>query len=195
MSDTDHEGKKQGKLTNWLKRQFEDINQFPDTCGELVLQETFGIKSIFLYQRGFVLVRGFTQDRNRNLVPEKLIAISSDSTLAKKTGIGRGLAALASGGTNFLLSNSYRGELILTIVTDSQVHSISHNVDSDGEIRSVQRLVTTGNALIESNSNNSATEAPAESSLSDELERLNKLFQEGVISEDEFAKAKAKLLS
>jgi hypothetical protein len=195
MTNEPTDDRQKGKLKNWLKSQFEDINQFPDTCGDLILQESFGIKSIYLYQKGYVLVRGFTQERNRNLVPEKLIEISFESTLSKKTGIGRGIAAIATAGTNFLLTNSYRGELIVTIVTDNTVHSMSHNVDSDGEIKAVQRLVTTGKALIEKNKDASSSSKSPVGEISVELEKLHKLFQDGVLNEEEFAKAKAKLLS
>lgn len=189
--------KPRNKLVNWLKSQVEDINQFPDTCGEIIDQAHFGTKHILLYEKGYVLVRGLLSDRDRTLKPERIIGIASDSSLlSKKTGIGRGLAAVATGGVNMMLFNSFRGEMSITIVTENNSHSISWQVDSEAEVRDLNRLVTTANVLIEKNrSDASANETGgSDASLSAEIEKLHELLKSGALSEKEFQKAKQRIL-
>jgi len=80
--------------------------------------------------------------------PEKLISISVEYNSQKKSPIGRGAAALATGGANLLLARNRKGDLFLTICTDVQVHVFHEPAPSPGQIKSCLELEATVNRVL-----------------------------------------------
>lgn len=120
---------------------------FDERYGEIVLTARFGVvKKVSLHSKGFVSGLGSQ--------PERLLAISGDADITKKSGAGRALGALASRGNNLFMSNM-RGDVYITIVTDVKTHTIHikmqnqvHGANPVGEMR---KLVTAGELLIKQN--------------------------------------------
>ena len=81
-------------------------------------------------------------------VPEKLISIELDtSNVTKKTGIGRGIAAVITVGAS-LNAPSNRGDIYLTIVTEKEIYSLHQTFPEEREIRELKKFVATAKALI-----------------------------------------------
>ena len=81
-------------------------------------------------------------------VPEKLISIELDtSNVTKKTGIGRGIAAVITVGAS-LNAPSNRGDIYLTIVTEKEIYSLHQTFPEEREIRELKKFVATAHALI-----------------------------------------------
>lgn len=171
-----------------------------DKYGRVVVTATFGFnKKISLYSNCYVSGDGFP-------LPQKLIAISGDANVTKKSGLGRGIGAVVTAPlTGMLVSNldgsNMRGDVYLTIVTDVKTHTIhidmKNQMKSANPVGEMQKLVTTGEALIKQSQVAPQGETMNQQSgpdLASQLSSLNDLFQAGALSEDEFNSAKAKIL-
>ena len=170
-----------------------------DTYGEIVVTANFGMfKKVSLHSKGYVSGLGSQ--------PEKLIAISGDANVTKKSGLGRGIGAVVTAPlTGMAFSNldgsNMRGDVYLTIVTDVKTHTIhidmKNQMKSANPVGEMQKLVTTGEALIKQNQTAPQVATSTQQSapdLASQLSSLNDLFQSGVLSEEEFNSAKAKIL-
>ena len=81
-------------------------------------------------------------------LPEKLIAIDLDtSNVTKKTGIGRGIAAIATVGVS-LNAPSNRGDIYLTIVTKTETYSLHQTFPEEREIKVLKGFIATAKTLI-----------------------------------------------
>ena len=181
-------------------------------AGRQVLSEMFGSRQVALFANGFVTVSlGFGRPKY-----QKLIAIKADRAIQDKSAGGRALAAMATAGVSTLYSNE-NFKSFLTIVTEGQTFSLQ-----DQGARTYQialKLATAGSALIESsartppppaageppvastvpNVTTASTPSPGESppvnDLATQLRDLAALHDSGVLSDEEFAAAKARVLS
>lgn len=128
---------------------------------------------------------------------EKNRGISGEVGISKKTGIGRGVVAVATVGLNLALANSQRGRIHLTIVTDVQTHSFSTDQVSDSAIKSYRTLLGAGTAIMEMLKQKDESFGSTQNSNLDAAEQiwqLSSFFDQGTLCETEFAAAKAKLL-
>jgi hypothetical protein len=171
------------------------IREDPPVYGTLVANESFGNYRVRIFSDGYVqiskglgLIQGST---------EKLLQIEGDAQISKKTGLGRGLATIVTAGANQLSPNQ-RGNLILTVTTDKEVHVLIQDMPFENDIKSMQKLAAAGKSVI----NKSALSATAtvqstspNQSLAQQIRELSELKDSGVISEKEFESAKRKLLS
>jgi hypothetical protein len=89
--------------------------------GHLVAEALFARKSVRLYSGGYVRISGPFSKANAPF--EKLLGISGSADVSKKTGLGRSVAFVLTGGIN-LLSPNKRGDLYLSIFTEKQSHSL-----------------------------------------------------------------------
>ena len=184
---------KEAKRRRKIEEEAENLEKYGKQVARGIIQATI----IELYEKGFVRVAHY-----RGLVGElvgdfeKLVGIDgSDGNVQKKSAGGRAAGALMTGGLNMLSSN-IRGDLILTVVTDNQVHSISTQVGSSSTLEDIQTLVTAGKALLanrERAEKTAFTDANT-GSLAGELEKLLELHKSGALSDDDFQRAKEKLL-
>lgn len=164
--------------------------------GESVLSLLFGSHNVELFKNGFVKVSSVYGLRNRGI--ERIIDIQGESQLTKKTGLGRALAATVTLGAN-MASPSQRGNLIVTITTETDIHVLIHNVPFDHDIENMNKIVSTGKAVIRANSASSGIQTNAnpilKGNIVEEVKELVLLRDSGVISDEEFVLLKRKLIS
>lgn len=158
--------------------------------GREVAAEMLTMGTIRIYEKGYVRVGGLFMNGGNF---EKLKSFEVfNNNLTKKTGLGRGAAALVTGGLN-LLSPNTRGNIIVTIVTDANVHT-GELLPQVQMIRSVNILQAAAQSVLESNAVERSSPIPQGDDLSASLERLVKLRDSGALSQEEFEQAKSKLL-
>lgn len=160
--------------------------------GPVVAQELFTSKMVTIYQNGFVKVRGILGGS-----PEKLLSISATSDITKKSGLGRGVAAIATGGLN-LLSPNKRGDVYLVIVTDQTTHTLHTDMPTANDLKNAKKLEAAGLAVLarQAGAETTSDGAPAvvQQSAPEQLREMKSLLDEGVITQEEFDKFKAGLL-
>lgn len=174
-------------------------NYLDDVFGEVILTAKFGLlKKVSLHSKGYISGLGPK--------PEKLLAISGDANVTKKSGLGRGLGAMVTLPlSGFTMSNldgsNMRGDVYITIVTEIKTHTIhidmQNQMSGQNPVGEMQKLVTTGEALIKRLSSSPEVSAPVQqpsADLASQLSNLNQLFQQGALSEAEFNAAKARIL-
>jgi hypothetical protein len=168
--------------------------------GDLVDTKLFGFSKVRFYSNGYVQVK--------KSEPELLIKITSADNTSSKTlpgrAISQGLLAIPTGGLSLMgaaLPNR-RVVLTLTIVTDVTAHILSTNAPGDADVKAMYEIEGIGNSLIaKRQAANDVVSASRETAprepvtLSSELTKLSELLSQGVITQEEFDKAKTKLLS
>lgn len=172
--------------------------------GGKVLDETFGLKRVRLYEKGFVRL---TMNPLGGGAFEKILKVAGEANVQSKTGVGRFAAGVLTLGNNLLVTGNKRGSVYLTIVTDRDTHQLKADASSpfpESDIKAMHKIVNTAESLISGQKpsvalNASPSPTPEHLStsidLGSELEKLSALFSKGLISPEEFAQAKAKLLS
>lgn len=191
--------------------------------GRLVANETFGRRRIELYEGGYVRVLGLLnvtgglklKDEQIAAVEqlgagdllqrafdafdapfEKLRAIKASTQIQDKSAGGRAVASAASFGLSKLASNENR-ILFLTISTDRETYSL-HETGGMSRLQDqiAMKLELAGQGILDALGSRapSAPSTPAPGSVADQLRDLAALHRDGVLTEEEFAAAKAKLL-
>lgn len=165
----------------------------PTKHGAVLAKETFSGKTVQIFQNGYVKVSG---PLSRNAPIERLISISDDANITKKTGLGRGLGFVATGGLNMLSSNK-RGDIYLTIVTDQQTHLLHVEAPPAWEMKAAKKLAGAALRVTPETENSPTTDqsvppvgVPPVGSLVSPAERLRQLASlhaEGLLSDEEFA--------
>jgi hypothetical protein len=158
-------------------------------AGREIASELLSMGEVKIFENGYVIV-GWSFG---SPVYEKLQSFEVfDNNLTKKTGLGRGVAAVLTGGVN-LLSPNTRGNLIVTIVTDKKTHT-GDLLPQVNVIKSVNKLQAAANSVLKSKTQSEPSAGSSNGNLSDSLEKLVSLRDAGALSNAEFEKAKAKLL-
>jgi hypothetical protein len=166
--------------------------------GRTVLDETCAGKRVRLYENCYVRVSYIAGGEF-----EKLLGVSGTADVAKKTALGRTLAAGATMGFSLLSSNK-RGDMYLTITTDRKAHQMHMSPPTELELKSMHKISTTASSLLSleisrQHDLSAVTGVPLEPgspvSIADELKKLTELLSQGLITEEEFVLAKSKILS
>jgi hypothetical protein len=166
--------------------------------GRKVLDETCAGKRVRLYENCYVRVSYIAGGEF-----EKLLGVSGTADVAKKTALGRTLAAGATMGFSLLSSNK-RGDMYLTITTDRKAHQMHMSPPTELELKSMHKISTTASSLLSleisrQHDLSAVTGVPLEPgspvSIADELKKLTELLSQGLITEEEFVLAKSKILS
>jgi len=182
----DRAAAKEKKREEEKARKAEELEKY----GKEVLSEMVGLKTVKFYEKGFVkvgMLGGF----------EKLTGIEgSADNLQKKSAAGRAAGFVFTGGLNMLGSNK-RGDLLITITTQKNVHTLHVDAPYEQDLKSHHRILAVGRSLLASQARDSADVASAKPtlSISEEIEKLVALKDAGVLSEEEFSKAKERLLN
>lgn len=127
---------------------------------------------------------------------EKLRAIKASTQVQDKSAGGRAVASAASFGLSTLASNENR-HLFLTITTDRETYALK---EKGGMLRlpdqAAMKLELAGQGILDALGSRapSAPATPAPGSVADQLRDLAALHRDGVLTDEEFAAAKAKLL-
>lgn len=171
------------------KKEAEEVEKY----GKQLARGSIGEKAVELFEGGYVRVltlRGYV-----TMVPgpfEKLISIDgSDRSVQKKSAAGRAAGFVVTGGLNMLASN-IRGDVILTVVTDKTVHTLSTQVPSNSNLESLHRLLAVGRSILSSHQENGNGTVVA--SVAEQIEKLAALYQSGALTDEEFQRAKQQAL-
>ena len=179
------EAKKREKQELSQQKKRQDL----ETYGKEIASEALGGKIVKFYDRGYVKV-GLIGS------PEKLLGVEgSADNLQKKSAAGRAVGAVFTMGMNVAVGSNRRGDLLVTITTDKQVHSIIHSAPYSHDLKSYHRIVSVGKSLLQREQSQSQTNPNANNfDLTVQLKELAELKNSGVLSPEEFEKAKSKLL-
>jgi len=173
-----------------VAKQAREANQaqIQAEAGGEVINQAFGLTRVRIYSHGYVKV-GSGQI-------QKLEAISGKAEVLKKTGVGRGVAAVLTGGVN-LFSPNIRGDLYLTIVTTSRTHTLHVDSPRHDQVQAMHRLVAAGErVLARAQAGPQGSFAPEQTlDFTDQLARLAELHNSGALSDEQFEQAKSKLLN
>lgn len=157
--------------------------------GPRVAHEAFAGKFIAIYGGGFVTVTALRAGE-----PQRLISIEATADVGKKSGHGRAIAAGMTLGVNLLGSNK-RGDVYLTIATDSQTYALREGPPTAGNMKRSKLLEAVGNAAIRArDSASSAEPAIGGPSIQERLNQLQALLADGLITQGEFDAKRAALL-
>jgi len=181
-----HKSRARNRLTG------DKVSKYGRKVASELIQNGVLMANVSIFDEGFVKVSGRT---------ERLLGISGETAVAKKTGLGRSLATLATFTTMApgfnLLSPGQRGRISLTIVTDKRTLVFSTDQVHESAVRNYQKLLGAGQAVLQQIQLRTIAESGNESAASDlgaQLKQISDLHAQGVLSDDEFAAAKGKLL-
>ncbi len=155
--------------------------------------QRFGGKTITIYSNGYVKVAGHFSDPP----PEKLVQIVADVQVTKKTGLGRGAAAVVTGGWSLATTPNQRGDIYLTILTEQQTYKLHTEVPMDEDIKAVRALEAAGQAVLGvSSRSEESPQAPQamEKSVPDQLRDMKALLDEGLVTQEDYDHFKKRLL-
>ena len=163
--------------------------------GKLLISEIFHTKKIQIYENGFVHVSSMLGIMNKGKI-EKLIAVDGSSEVSKKTGLGRAAGAVFTMGMNLAVSN-LRGNAFLNIITENQTHSIMVEAPTPRDLKALSVILATGKSLASRQALTNSAQVqsmPASKDLATQLSELGALHKAGILSDEEYSKAKSKLL-
>ncbi|GAA3120063.1 hypothetical protein GCM10010466_08610 [Planomonospora alba] len=167
-------------------RRQQEIANF----GRQVARETFAGKVIAIHERGFVKMGGVFQEGKF----ERLVSIEASADVGKKSGLGRGVAAAMTMGVNLLGSNK-RGDVYLTIVTDSQTYALRETPPTAGNMERSKKLEAAGNAVLRARAGTGNRESSSGSAgVRERMNELKGLLADGLITKDEFEQKRKSLL-
>ncbi len=172
----------------------EELQRF----GRKLAEETFGKRTVRIYDKGYVRVALPMMGGKAKF--ERLVAIEASADVSKKTGLGRGVGALATGGLSLLSSNK-RGDVYLTITTEDSTHVLHEDPPTAMNLKTAKKLESVGHAAIQQSAGSSvpagsstASSTPEQRSTADRLRELQQLLDEGLISEEEHRSQRDRLL-
>lgn len=180
-----------GGITKASERSERMMNGSPKSIAKALLMSGWGLKSVEIFSDCTVRVGSGSV--------EQLLSIeASMDNLQKKSAAGRAVGFVFTGGLNMLSPNK-RGDITLTIVTDSQVHVIHTDRPQENQLKDVLKMEAAGKGVIaQRNASNANPMAPAPKSvgttIEDSLQKLADLREKGAITDEEFSQAKKKLL-
>jgi ribosomal protein L7/L12 len=155
--------------------------------------------TLALYRDGTFTTMGLFRTSD----PDRLVAFSSDiDSMRRKSVTGRGAAALVTGGMSVLASNN-RGVIYVTITGERSGTKTYTTKNPENKllstIRSLQtaadHLLASPSAVVTASDEDSATATQRNDGVAAQLKMLAELHASGALSDEEFATAKARVLS
>jgi hypothetical protein len=187
--------------------------------GRVVVDEFFGTSRVRITDSGFVQYgTGWLPGKSRPY--HRLIDISLDAQIQKKSGAGRAAGAVLTGGLNLMVANT-RGDIYLTITTDDEVHVLTADAGAHGpaDLKRGHKLVAAGQAILQRKAAQpqaptsspsahavstppppppaplqSPTPGASTSPVSERLRQLAQLHQEGLITDAEFESRRSQII-
>jgi hypothetical protein len=180
-----------------IEREQEDEARY----GRQIESQAFGGKIIRVHEKGYVRLGGVFGAAGAY---ERLLSIEASADVGKKSGVGRGAAAVMTGGINLLGSNK-RGDVYLTIVTDKQAYALRMTPPTAGNMTASKALEAAGNAVIASaraqveTATSQGSLAPSSTSarqagVRERLHELKQLHDEGLIDAGEYERKRVELI-
>ena len=160
-----------------------------------------GGTTLTLYRDGTFVTMGMIF----NSAPDRLVGFSSDiDSMRRKSVTGRGAAFVATGGMSILASNN-RGVVYVTITGErSGTKTYTTKNPDNGLLSSIRSLQAAADALLavpsatvtaSDGGSATTTQRNSDSDVATQLKTLAELHATGALSDEEFAAAKARLLS
>lgn len=179
---------KMGDAINRAASEAEDRKEANTaTYGAVVKKGMFGVKTVEIYETGYVRVGVILTGKSPY---EKLKSIKFTQQVQDRSAAGH---LWSSGG----MGSRDKRVLLLTIATDRQVHTLS----TEGQMGRTEdklglALEAAGNSVISgaAPAPTVITHAAPEITAADKLRQIADLHRDGVLSDEEFAAAKGKLL-
>lgn len=179
-----------------LREREESSAALESKYGQELITAGFASWTITIFANGYVRVSALL-----GLVAgeiEELHAISGGTDITKKTGVGRAAGAVLTSGLN-LVSPNQRGNVYLTISTSRDTYALSSQNPTSTSIANMQALVSAGTGVLDRvearrRVKNGSEQSTQPTDLSTQLRNLAELRSSGMLTEEEFAKAKTKLL-
>ena len=165
------------------------------TYGKCVLDTMFDTSRVQMFDKGYIQIDFLGLPTK----PQKLLKIEAEANITRKGAFGRSAGALAGTLTGLgpvnMLSTSNRGDLHIVIVTDVDTHTLRTAYTTKANVTALHEIETQGKAIIDSIAiGKVVAETNSPVGLAEELEKLAKLKEQGLLTEEEFASAKARLI-
>lgn len=162
-----------------------------EIAGKEISSDVLGGKFVKFYENGYVSVSAWGGG-----TPEKLIDVTTSADVSKKTGLGRAIVGVATVGLNIGATSNMRGDIYVSIVTEATTHMIHVTPPSESSVKTARKIEATGKGLLTrlSNSTSSPSVAAIPADLTTQLTKLVELHAAGVLTDEEFANAKAKII-
>ena len=175
-------------------KRHESAVQAKAACGRKVAERTFAGRTVKIYENGYVQVGIFKLSE-----PERLIGISASTNAVSKTAVGRGVAAVVTGGANLVLTPKSRGDAYLVITTERKTHSLHVSPPTSSDLKAMHTLEAAGHAVLAALAATPADTsagpvAPSGADVAEQLSRLTQLHSAGALTDEEFSAAKAAVL-
>ena len=152
--------------------------------GKPLASGAFGWTLVEVYESGHVRISGGAM--------MELLGIEFRDLSQRKNQIGRIVGFLGTGGWN-MATSTRKGEAYLSITTTAGVRTLKTSEARPSDIETANKVVAASKSVVARKTQ--ANEPSISSgSLSNELEKLSKLREEGTLTDEEFAAAKKKLL-
>lgn len=181
------EARVQARKDDRAKQVAENLKAY----GKEISRDVLGGKIVKFYDKGYVSVSAWGGGE-----PEKLIDVTATADVSKKTGLGRAVVGVATVGLNIGATSNMRGDIYVSIVTEKTTHMIHVTPPSESSVKTARKIEATGKGLITKLSHSPASTSVAASSsdLTTQLTKLVELHAAGVLTDEEFANAKAKII-
>ena len=182
---------KRAELEARVQARKDEKAQSLEAAGKEISSDLLGGKFIKFYENGYVSVSSWGGGN-----PEKLVDVSADADVSKKTGLGRAVVGVATLGLNIGTTSNMRGDIYVSIVTEVTTHMIHVTPPSESAVKAARKIEATGKGLL----TRRALVSPSTSSvagaqdIASQLSKLVELHAAGVLSDDEFSNAKAKII-
>jgi hypothetical protein len=169
----------------------QQVEKNLESFGNEISREVLGGKFVKFYDKGYVSVSAWGGGE-----PEKLVDVTTTADVSKKTGLGRAVVGVATVGLNIGATSNMRGDIYVSIVTEKTTHMIHVTPPSESSVKTARKIEATGKGLITrlSNSTSSPSVAAIPTDLTTQLTKLVELHAAGVLTDEEFANAKAKII-
>ena len=138
--------KSKGKSSDSDASESEIVQQKFDLVGNQIWKKVIFGKKIAIYEKSFITISPVFFSLEED--PERLISISVEFNSQKKSPIGRGAAAMATGGWNLLLASNRKGDIFVTVSTDVEIHVFHAAAPGPGIIKSCLELEAVVNRAI-----------------------------------------------
>jgi hypothetical protein len=163
--------------------------------GRQVASGTFGGKSIRIYDNGFVSVG---PRFGSNVTPQRLRSIDASADVGKKTAVGRTVGWVMTGGLNVPLSSNKRGDVYLTVVTDTSTFALHETPPTKGNMKNTKLLEAAGHSVLARVENTEPADGTSNVQpprARDRLVELQSLVDDGLITDEEFDQKRRSLLA
>ena len=172
-----------------IEARQEDLAQFEEKFGRVSAQGPIGGRKVEIFDKGFVRVGKIGPS-----APEKLLGVSGQADISKKSALGRFAMGTLVMYSNIAFTPNRRGEIHMAITTDRQTYSLKSELPMQFELESFYQIMASAESILESRKSSTGQALASAPDIAQQLKQIAELHAQGVLNDDEFSAAKAKLL-